>query len=110
MVDPINTVRVSFAEALVDLCPILGKDFTSSTLLPIILKFVKDDDADVRLNVIGKIDILIPVIGHDQVATIFSPIIIDLSKDPKWRVRLSIVEKLTFLAQQMVCLNNFSFI
>ena len=101
MADPINNVRINLAENICEICPILGKDYTTSTLVPILLKLLKDEEAEVRLNIINKINVLIPVLGHDQVASLFTPIIIELAKDTKWRVRLSIVEKVTYLAQQL---------
>ncbi len=64
--DPTNSVRIAFSDNLVEICPVLGKDVTASQLLPMILRLVKDDDADVRLNIITKVDVLSKIIGPEQ--------------------------------------------
>jgi hypothetical protein len=64
--DAAHPVRVAFSQGLVEVCPVLGKDVTASHLLPLIIRLVKDDDADVRLNMIAKVDVLSQVIGPEQ--------------------------------------------
>ena len=58
-------------------------------------------NADVRLNVISKLDVVQEVIGVDQVASVLVPEIVAMARDPQWRVRLAIIERLPMLAKSL---------
>ena len=37
-----------------------------NAILPVVLRMLKDDEADVRLNIISKIDVLSQILGAEQ--------------------------------------------
>jgi hypothetical protein len=81
---------------------VLGRDLTQSTILPLLLRLLKDDESEVRFHLISKVDVLCRVLGADVLAQSLAPAILELSHDAKWRVRLSVVEKLAYLGKQLV--------
>ncbi len=54
--------------------------------------FLKDDCAEVRLNIIKNIKCVNEVIGFEIFSKTLMPAIIELAEDSKWRVRLAILE------------------
>jgi serine/threonine-protein phosphatase 2A regulatory subunit A len=94
-------VRVALSEAIADLCPVLGKDAAQNTILPVVLRMLKDDEADVRLNIISKIDVLSQILGAEQLSATIAPAVIEMAQDAKWRVRLSVMEKLAHIGKQL---------
>ena len=59
---------VFLSESIVDLCLPLGRDHTQNSLLPLILKLLKDEEPEARLNVIGRVNILVQVLTPEQVS------------------------------------------
>lgn len=80
----------------------LGRDVTQSTVLPLLLRLLKDDESEVRFHLISKVDVLCRVLGADVLSQSLAPAVLELSHDAKWRVRLSVVEKLAYLGKQLV--------
>jgi len=60
-------------------------------LLPIIQSMVKDELAEVRNNILSRIDILAQVIGNDATVEKLLPTLLELSKDAKWYTRGSVL-------------------
>lgn len=56
--DTSQHVRASLANHISGLAPLLGKDLTVEHLLPLFLHLLKDDFPDVRLNIIGKLELV----------------------------------------------------
>lgn len=83
------------------LAPLLGKDATIEHLLPLFLQLLKDEFSDVRLNLIGKLDMVNEVIGIDRLSQALLPAIMTLAEDKQWRVRQAIIEYIPLLAQQL---------
>lgn len=54
--------------------------------------FLKDDCAEVRLNIIKNIECVNDVIGFEVFSQSLMPAIIELAEDSKWRVRLAILD------------------
>ena len=54
--DASQHVRAALANQINGLAPLLGKEATIEHLLPLFLHLLKDDFADVRLNIISKIE------------------------------------------------------
>ncbi len=56
--DASQHVRASLANHISGLAPLLGRDLTIEHLLPLFLHLLKDDFPDVRLNIIGKLELV----------------------------------------------------
>jgi serine/threonine-protein phosphatase 2A regulatory subunit A len=54
--DTSQHVRAALAQDISGLAPTLKKDATIEHLLPLFLQLLKDDNSDVRLNIISKLD------------------------------------------------------
>ncbi|KAJ1914878.1 protein phosphatase 2A structural subunit [Mycoemilia scoparia] len=97
--DSIPHVRSALAKHITGLCSIFGRESTMGELLPIFISLLKDQDPEVRLNLIsslGKVTEGIETISHSLL-----PAIIELAEDKQWRVRLAIIEYVPLLAQQL---------
>ena len=62
---------------------------------------LKDDCAEVRLNIISNLEAVNKVIGIQQLSNSLLPAITELAEDTKWRVRLAINEYMPLLAEQL---------
>lgn len=82
----------------------LGKEKTQSSLFDLFLQLLKDDNPEVRLNVISNMDTINKVVGIQLLADSLLPAIVRLAEDKEWRVRLSIINYMPLLAQQLVCI------
>ncbi|XP_078593601.1 serine/threonine-protein phosphatase 2A 65 kDa regulatory subunit A beta isoform-like isoform X2 [Branchiostoma floridae x Branchiostoma japonicum] len=94
-------VKSALASVIMGLSPILGKDNTVEHLLPLFLLMLKDECAEVRLNIISNLDCVNQVIGIHQLSQSLLPAIVELAEDTKWRVRLAIIEYMPLLAGQL---------
>ena len=56
--DASQHVRASLANQISGLAPLLGKDLTIENLLPLFLQLLNDEFPDVRLNIIGKLELV----------------------------------------------------
>ena len=74
---------------------------TIEHLLPLFLAQLKDDCAEVRLNIISNLESVNKVIGIQQLSQSLLPAITELAEDTKWRVRLAINEYMPLLAEQL---------
>lgn len=83
------------------MAPVLGRDTTVESLLPLFLKLLKDASSQVRLNIISKLEAVNAVIGLSMLSQSLLPSIQELSSDKQWRVRLAIIEFMPLLARQL---------
>ncbi|RHY81506.1 hypothetical protein DYB37_011336 [Aphanomyces astaci] len=71
----------------------IAKDFfpdvTKTSLIPILLQFLRDDVVDARLNVLKRMDNISPWMSSYESTLL--PAITDLSKDLQWRVREAVI-------------------
>ena len=54
--DPNQHVKTALASTVMGLAPILGSELTMDHLLPIYLTLLRDETAEVRLNIISSLD------------------------------------------------------
>jgi len=94
-------VKSALAGVIMGLAPLLGKDNTIEHLLPLFLTQLKDECAEVRLNIISNLESVNEVIGIEQLSASLLPAIVELAEDAKWRVRLAIIEYMPLLAGQL---------
>lgn len=64
--DQFPYVRQALAENILSICPILEKSSTNELILPIFLALLRDEQADVRLNLFKRLNDLNRVIGLEN--------------------------------------------
>lgn len=77
---------------------IVGKDYTITKILPILTELLKDDNAEVRLNVTQNLIKLADVVSVDLLSPSFLTILTNITKDAQWRVRMALIELVGDLA------------
>lgn len=99
--DPNQYVKSAVAKAIMEIAPLVGKDFTIENLLPLFLAQLRDDSAEVRLSIISNLTQVDAVIGTAQLSQSLLPAVLELAEDSKWRIRLAIVTLIPLLAEQL---------
>lgn len=99
--DASQHVRTALADVVLGLAPLVGTEQTQEQFLPLYLHLLKDECAEVRLNVITNLHHLQTVIPVMELIQNLLPAIVQLAEDGKWRVRLAIIEHMPLLAQQL---------
>ncbi|EQC25018.1 hypothetical protein SDRG_17095 [Saprolegnia diclina VS20] len=97
--DVAPNVRTAVSIVCMEIAPKLGEDVTKSSLVPIMLQFLRDDVVDVRLNVLKRMSAVSPWM-HSFEGTLL-PAITDLSKDLQWRVREAVILALPSLVSSL---------
>lgn len=91
--------RVSFpSKNVLELCGLLGSNATK-VLVPLIQTMCRDENFEVRNNVIEGLDLVSDALGPTGLANSVLPSILELAKDQKWRVRVAVVSKLGLLGK-----------
>jgi len=99
MADSIQGTKVALSEVILEVAPFVGKAAAAKTLVPLIVRLLDSDVADMRSNVLEKLGMLAQAIGVDEVISQFLPKLLPMSKDPKWRVRKLVLENTTNFAR-----------
>jgi serine/threonine-protein phosphatase 2A regulatory subunit A len=74
------------------MAPLVGKDYTSQRISPVINDLLKDDNSEVRLNSIQNLSKIAEVLFMDMLNAGFMTQLGALLKDAQWRVRMAAVE------------------
>jgi len=90
-------VRIAFSSCVVQLCPVLGKETAAKLLLPLVQQLTKDENFEVRNNIISRLDVLGESIGANGIIASVLPSLLELAKDPKWRVRMGVISQSSLL-------------
>lgn len=77
---------------------IIGKEWTSQKVLPILNELLKDDNSEVKLNVVSGLVKIANVVGPELLTTSLLHTLANMTKDPQWRVRMGIFELIADLA------------
>jgi serine/threonine-protein phosphatase 2A regulatory subunit A len=99
--DSSQYVRAALGSVVLDVCLVLDKQDVFDQLLPIFLQLLRDQDPEVRLNIIGKLGSVKSIIGIDVLSDSLLPTVVELALDPNWRVRLAIIKLMPGLASQV---------
>jgi serine/threonine-protein phosphatase 2A regulatory subunit A len=100
--DSAQEVRLEFSLIVGQLVSIMGgknKDAAIQLLLPVIEDLCKDDDHQVRNNVVLSIDKISNVVPADQLSDKLLPTLLSLAQDPKWRVRMAVIDKVASISE-----------
>ena len=79
--DAQTSFKGGVAIALCEMAHIVGKDYTLQKIIPILMDLIKDENADVRLNVAAGIIKIAPVIGVELLTPPFLTTITNMTKD-----------------------------
>lgn len=61
-------------------------------MLPILTELLKDDNSEVRLNVVQNLIKIADIVSVDLISPSFITILQNLTKDSQWRVRMGAIE------------------
>lgn len=92
-------VRVSFAKVCKVLVKLMDKDVLQSSLIPIWLDLLKDEDQNTRLFTIYSAPQILQALGIENTSFNILNEMLNLASDSQWRVRLALVESLPSLAK-----------
>jgi len=90
----VQEAKTALSEVILEVAPNVSKDAATKTILPVIVKLLESETADMRLNVLDKLAMLAESIGIQEVISQIVPRILPMQKDPKWRVRRALIESI----------------
>lgn len=77
---------------------VIGKDYTSQKVVPILMELLKDDNSEVKLNVVKGLVKIAKVIGVELLSPQLLTTLSNMTKDGQWRVRMGVFELIADLA------------
>lgn len=77
---------------------IIGKETTQTKILPILLELLKDENSDVKLNVVSGLVKIANVVNLDLLTSQLLNSLSNMTKDGQWRVRMSVFELIADLS------------
>ena len=97
--DSHTPVRINLAHALPHLAPYIGPSHATELLLPLVLRLLRDESSEVRLEIIRELSSLVQVVGMDKLlSNALLPALNTLVNDAQWRVRQAVVGHIPSLA------------
>ena len=91
----------ALASSLLTVAPMIGKQKTGELILPVFSNLLKDQDSEVRINLLKKLGDLNKVIGVESLLNSIIPALQELNNDKNWRIRKATIEHLAFFAKQI---------
>jgi serine/threonine-protein phosphatase 2A regulatory subunit A len=85
--------------ALSEMAHIIGKDYTSSKIIPILMDLLKDENSEVKMNVCNGLQKVAQVVGPEILSANFLTTITTMTKETQWRVRQSVFELVAELSK-----------
>lgn len=79
----------------------IGSENTVIKILPMINKLLRDENYEIKISFLEKINVFNQTLGEEKVPIFSFPILLQLMKDTQWRVRIKVVEYLPLLAELM---------
>jgi hypothetical protein len=81
-------VKKNAADAVTDIASYLGRDFSSTKLIPLITSLLNEENVDVKLTMIKGLQKLAEVIGSELISPSLCTLLNNTSKNaPQWRLR-----------------------
>lgn len=81
---------------------LLGKKVATEQILPLFLQLLKDEDAEVRINLFKKVNEITKVLGVDTLSQSIIPGLTELAADKNWRTRISVIDVISYFAKEIV--------
>ncbi len=90
--DAQTSFKAGVADALCEMSQMVGKEYTVQKIMPILMELVKDENADVRLNVIQGLSKVADTVKADILSPQFLTTLTNMTKDAQWRVREAVFD------------------
>ena len=97
--DNLAYVRKSLALTLLSIAPKIGESKTKEYILPLFHDLIKDEDHDIRMDLIKNLDKLNEVINIDNFVQGILPSLDEISENKNWRTRNQIEETIIVFAR-----------
>ena len=107
--DQKNYVKGALASNVLKICELIGPKKTNDYIFPIFLTLIKDENIEIRMNLINNLSELNKVIEIDNIIESIMPPIKEISANKSWRIRIQIMEIIPVLAKlfnQHLFMNN----
>ena len=107
--DKKNYVKGALASNVLKICELIGPKKTNDYIFPIFLTLIKDENIEIRMNLINNLSELNKVIEIDNIIESIMPPIKEISANKSWRIRIQIMEIIPVLAKlfnQHLFMNN----
>jgi serine/threonine-protein phosphatase 2A regulatory subunit A len=96
-----HTVLRSAADVIAELAEAVGRDFTSSRLLPLEIELLKDDHPEVKLHVLKRLSRISSIVGPDVLSPALLTSLQIIARDcTNWRVREAVYQVVGEFGQQ----------
>ena len=97
--DQKNFVKGALASNVLKICEMIGPKKTNDYIFPIFLTLIKDENIEIRMNIINNLSELNKVIEIDNIIESIILPIKEISANKSWRVRIQIMEIVPVLAK-----------
>ena len=97
--DQKNFVKGALASNVLKICELIGPKKTNDYIFPIFLTLIKDENIEIRMNLINNLSNLNKVIAINDIIESLMPSIKEISANKSWRVRIQIMEIIPVLAK-----------
>ena len=71
---------------------IVGKDYTNTQIVPILIELIKDESSEVKLNVVKGFMKIARVSSPDMLTASLIKTLTEMAKEGQWRVRMAVLE------------------
>ena len=97
--DQKNFVKGALASNVLKICELIGPKKTNEYIFPIFLTLIKDENIEIRMNLINNLSELNKEIEINNIIESIMPPIKEISANKSWRVRIQIMEIIPVLAK-----------
>ena len=97
--DQKNFVKGALASNVLKICELIGPKKTNEFIFPIFLTLIKDENIEIRMNLINNLSELNKEIEINNIIESIMPPIKEISANKSWRVRIQIMEIIPVLAK-----------
>ena len=97
--DQKNFVKGALASNVLKICEMIGPKKTNDYIFPIFLTLIKDENIEIRMNLINNLSELNKVIEVNNIIESIMLPIKEISANKSWRVRIQIMEIVPVLAK-----------
>lgn len=101
LISDVEYVKATFANNIVKLMPLIGKNHSAQHLLPLILEILRDNSAEIKICIFSDLEGIFSVVGAENLSQIIMPSLEELSEDKQWRVKLKIAQCFPLLGKQL---------
>lgn len=99
--DECSYIRAAMAESLLSLSPVLGRQVTSEQILGLYLTLLRDDNADVRINIFGTFNYLTKVLPPSSLVGSIIPVFVELANHRSWKIKVKALESVVEFEKQL---------